>query len=168
MQQVKKQLQDAIKKLKSEWGINEVKREDLAAVLEKVVAALDRAAQLPVAPVPEKSNFDKYFFRVIVAGFGAIIKEGDQARGSCYPAVRVIQTGPMKASKGFFDPISKTFYNRDSNGNEFDTLAQGRMLFNRKVFFRLDNSGIAYGVHGQGLGGSNETTDDLDDPNWEF
>ena len=54
MYQVKKQLQDAIKKLKSEWGINEVKREDLAAVLDKVVAALDRAAQLPVAPVPEK------------------------------------------------------------------------------------------------------------------
>ena len=50
MQQVKKQLQDAIKKLKAEWGINEVKREDLAAVLEKVVAALDRAAQLPVVP----------------------------------------------------------------------------------------------------------------------
>lgn len=168
MQQVKKQLQDAIKKLKSDWGINEVKREDLAAVLEKVVAALDRAAQLPVAPVPEKSNFDKYFFRVIVAGYGAITHEGDQASGSCYPAVKVTQTGPMKVSKGFFDPISKTFYNRDSNGNEFDTLAQGRMLFNRKVFFRIDDSGLAYGVHGQGLGGSNETTDDLDDPNWVF
>ena len=52
MQQVKKQLQDAIKKLKSDWGINEVKREDLAAVLEKVVAAWDRAAQLPVVPEP--------------------------------------------------------------------------------------------------------------------
>lgn len=50
MQQVKKQLQDAIAELKSGWGINEVKREDLAAVLEKVVAALDRAAQLPVVP----------------------------------------------------------------------------------------------------------------------
>ena len=50
MQQVKKQLQDAIKKLKAEWGINEVKREDLAAVLEKVVAAVDRAAQLPKQP----------------------------------------------------------------------------------------------------------------------
>ena len=56
MQQVKKQLQDAIKKLKAEWGINEVKREDLAAVLEKVVAALDRAAQLPVAPA--KTDFE--------------------------------------------------------------------------------------------------------------
>ena len=50
MQQVKKQLQDAIKKLKAEWGINEVKREDLAAILEKVVAAVDKAAQLPVVP----------------------------------------------------------------------------------------------------------------------
>lgn len=50
MQQVKKQLQDAIAELKSGWGINEVKREDLAAVLEKVVAALDRAAQLPAQP----------------------------------------------------------------------------------------------------------------------
>lgn len=168
MQQVKKQLQDAIAELKSDWGINEVKREDLAAVLEKVVAALDRAAQLPVAPEPLESNFDKYFFRVIVAGYGAVLKEGAQAGGSCYPAVRVTQTGPMKVSKGFFDPISKTFYNRDSNGNEFDTLAQGRMLFNRKVFFRIDGSGLAYGVHGQGIGGGNETTDDLDDPNWVF
>lgn len=56
MQQVKKQLQDAIAELKSGWGINEVKREDLAAVLEKVVAALDRAAQLPVAPA--KTDFE--------------------------------------------------------------------------------------------------------------
>ena len=168
MQQVKKKLQDAIKKLKADWGINEVKREDLAAVLDKVVAALDRAAQLPVAPAPAESNFDKYFFRVIVVGYGAITYEGNQASGSCYPAVRVTQTGPMMVSKGFFDPISKTFYNRDSNGKEFDTLAQGRMLFNRKVFFRIDGSGLAYGVHGQGLGGTSETTDDLDDPNWEF
>lgn len=50
MQQVKKQLQDAIAELKSGWGINEVKREDLAAVLEKVVAAVERAAQLPAQP----------------------------------------------------------------------------------------------------------------------
>lgn len=56
MQQVKKQLQDAIAELKSGWGINEVKREDLAAVLEKVVAALDRAAQLPVPPA--KTDFE--------------------------------------------------------------------------------------------------------------
>ena len=63
MQQVKKQLQDAIKKLKPEWGINEVKREDLAAVLEKVVAALDRAAQLPEQPAQPE-----YVGGVIVAG----------------------------------------------------------------------------------------------------
>ena len=75
MQQVKKQLQDAIKKLKAEWGINEVKREDLAAVLEKVVAALDRAAQLPVAPVqPEYVG-------------GVIVAEKKYAEGSGIPIV---------------------------------------------------------------------------------
>ena len=63
MQQVKKQLQDAIKKLKSYWGINEVKREDLAAVLDKVVAAVERADQLPVAPA--KTEFEGSVITVV-------------------------------------------------------------------------------------------------------
>lgn len=48
MQQVKKQLQDAIKELKSEWGIQNANREKLASILEKVSAAVDRAAALPL------------------------------------------------------------------------------------------------------------------------
>lgn len=48
MQQVKKELQDAIKELKSEWGIQNANREKLASILEKVSAAVDRAAALPL------------------------------------------------------------------------------------------------------------------------
>ena len=50
MQQIKKELQQAIAKLKGEWGINNFSLQDLAAILEKVVAAVDKAAQLPVVP----------------------------------------------------------------------------------------------------------------------
>lgn len=50
MQQIKQELQQTIAKLKGEWGINNFSLQDLAAILEKVVAAVDRAAQLPVVP----------------------------------------------------------------------------------------------------------------------
>ena len=50
MQQIKQELQKTIAQLKSEWGINNFSLQDLAAILEKVVAAVDRAAQLPVVP----------------------------------------------------------------------------------------------------------------------
>ena len=172
MQQVKKELQDAIKELKSEWGINEVKREDLAAVLEKVVAALDRAAQLPVAPAPAESDFDKHFFRVVVVGKDKYNYQGRDSQGGGYPALAVNSTGPMKAYKGFFSPGTNNFYERDENGSTLDDLAQGRLLYNRKAFMReaVDGYGnhVFYGVDGQTLNGGNETTDDLDDPNWEF
>ena len=170
MQQVKKQLQDAIKKLKSDWGINEVKREDLAAVLDKVVAALDRAAQLPE---PDGGgDFDKHFFRVVVVDMGKYNYQGSGSRGSGYPALAVNNHGPMKAYKGFFDLQTKNIYERDENGRTLDELAGGRLLYNRKAFMRevVDSYGnkTIQGVGGQSLGGYDEVTDDLDDPNWEF
>lgn len=172
MQQVKKQLQDAIKKLKAEWGINEVKREDLAAVLEKVVAALDRAAQLPVAPAPAGLDFDKHFFRVVVVGKNKYNYQGDGSMGSGYPALAVNNTGPMMVYKGFFDLLTKSFYERDDNGRTLDDLTQGRMLYNRKTFMHegIDSYGnkLFLGVNGQALSGDKQTTDDLDDPNWVF
>lgn len=168
MYQVKKQLQDAIKKLKSEWGINEVKREDLAAVLDKVVAALDRAAQLPVAPSPAGRDFDKHFFRVVVVGRDKYNYQGRGSQGNGYPAVAVFEQGPMQVYKGFFDLITKNFYELDTNGNSLENLAGGRMLYNRKTFFTLKSTdNIAYGVTSSALGGYDEA-DDLDDPNWVF
>ena len=171
MQQVKKQLQDAIAELKSGWGINEVKREDLAAVLEKVVAAVDRAAQLPVAPSPAGRDFDKHFFRVVVVGKDKYNYQGRDSQGGGYPALAVNNTGPMQAYKGFFELGTNNFYDRDENGRTLDDLARGRLLYNRKALMRAvtDSYGhnIIYGVHGQALGGDKEP-DDLDDPNWVF
>ena len=166
MQQVKKQLQDAIKKLKSDWGINEVKREDLAAVLEKVVAALDRAAQLPG---PDGGgDFDKHFFRVVVVGKDKYNYMGRGSRGGNFPAVAVKGQGPMAVYKGFFNPVTNNFYELDPGGNTLEDLAEGRMLYNRKTFFTLKrNDDIVYGVTSSALGGYDEA-DDLDDPNWEF
>ena len=40
MQQIKQELQQTIAKLKGEWGINNFSLQDLAAILEKVVAAV--------------------------------------------------------------------------------------------------------------------------------
>ena len=172
MQQVKKQLQDAIAELKSGWGINEVKREDLAAVLDKVVAALDRAAQLPVAPAPAGLDFDKHFFRVVVVGRDKYNYQGSGSMGGGYPAIAVHTTGPMQAYKGFFDLQTKNIFERNEDGLTLDDLAQGRLLYNRKLFFRetvdsYDNK-VFLGVTGQALNGDSEATDDLDDPNWEF
>ena len=50
MQRIKKELQQTIAKLKGEWGINNFSLQDLASILEKVVAAVDKAAQLPAVP----------------------------------------------------------------------------------------------------------------------
>ena len=170
MQQVKKQLQDAIAELKSGCGINEVKREDLAAVLEKVVAALDRAAQLPL---PDGGgDFDKYFCRAVVVGMGSFQKEYRNATGTCYPAIGVVQTGPLQAYDGFFEPASRNLYTRDQYGRSFEEVANGRMCYNRKSFFYLGGDGsqgsrMILGAGGSNLGGDN-IKDDIDDPNWEF
>lgn len=170
MQQVKKQLQDAIKELKSEWGIQNANREKLASILEKVSAAVDRAAALPL---PDGGrDFDKHFFRVVVVGKGKYNYQGSGSMGNGYPALAVHTTGPMQVYKGFFDIVSKDFFERDENGSTLDDLAQGRMLYNRKTFMKegLDSYGnkLYLGVTGQALNGGSETTDDLNDPNWEF
>lgn len=172
MQQVKKQLQDAIKKLKSEWGINEVKREDLAAVLEKVVAALDRAAQLPVAPAPAGLDFDKYFCRAVVVGRGQFQMEDRNATETCYPAIGVVETNPLQAYDGFFGPMSRNLYTRNQNGLSFEEVVNGRMCYNRKSFFYLGGDGnvgprVILGAGGSNLNDEN-IKDDIDDPNWEF
>lgn len=92
--------------------------------------------------------------------------------GSGYPALAVHTTGPMQVYKGFFNIVSKDFFERDENGSTLDDLAKGRMLYNRKTFMKegLDNSGnkLYLGVTGKALNGGSETTDDLNDPNWEF
>lgn len=116
MQQVKKQLQDAIKKLKAEWGINEVKREDLAAVLEKVVAAVERAAQLP-----EASARPKYVGGVIVAekkyaeGSGIPIESMDAPSDSI--PVLYGSRGSSDAQFLMFSPSERRLYSYTSAGN---------------------------------------------------
>ena len=117
MQQVKKQLQDAIKKLKSDWGINEVKREDLAAVLEKVVAALDRAAQLPDLP-----KQPAYVGGVIVAvkkyadGSGIPIEDSWAAPSDSIP-VLYGSRGSSDAQFLMFSPSERKMYRYTSAGN---------------------------------------------------
>lgn len=115
MQQVKKQLQDAIAELKSGWGINEVKREDLAAVLEKVVAALDRAAQLPVAPARPK-----YVGGVIVAvkkfdDEGLNIEDGNAPSDSILTLYG--KRGENTAQILMFCPSNRRLYRHTNNGN---------------------------------------------------
>lgn len=112
MQQVKKQLQDAIAELKSGWGINEVKREDLAAVLEKVVAALDRAAQLPVVPefVGGAKIVDGYTLKYRAA---PPMIEGN-APSTAKPALGL--DGDNRVVKVFFDKDSKRSYYQNNEG----------------------------------------------------
>lgn len=172
MQQVKKQLQDAIAELKSGWGINEVKREDLAAVLEKVVAALDRAAQLPVAPMPSTPGFDLGFLRVLVVDNSQAQPTEGNGNSSCFPAVSVNGLGETPVRTGFFDFKSRNFYETDYQGRTLDELASGRVFYNRKDFFRIeqDESGRSYvlvGLFGDPIDG-NDVKEDIDSYDWFF
>lgn len=142
MQQVKKQLQDAIAELKSGWGINEVKREDLAAVLEKVVAALDRAAQLPVAPVqPEYVG-------------GVIVVEKKYADGSGIPiesmpapsdSIPVLygSRGSSDAQFLMFSPSKRRLYRYTSAGNPLSYVFNNKVLLcgDSIVMLRCDREG---------------------------
>lgn len=168
MQQVKKQLQDAIAELKSGWGINEVKREDLAAVLEKVVAAVDRAAQLPVAPAPApaESNFDKYFFRAVLTDNATIVYS--DAPKPCYPAIYVYQTGPCKARDGFLDPDTGNIYERDQNGNYLSSIIKGRLIYNRKTIFSLGSDGSILDTLGKAIDSVEDIKEPVGDAGWEF
>ena len=160
MQQVKKQLQDAIAELRSGWGINEVKREDLAAVLEKVVAALDRAAQLPE---PDGGgDFGLCFLRVDVIGrdVSVPINKDANAPAWCTPAVKITGCGPMQVQAGFFDPRSRIIYVKDNKGGNFYKTAGNKVLYNEKIVFLLspspDMTGTAKGLDGSDLSGFSE------------
>lgn len=126
MQQVKKQLQDAIKKLKSDWGINEVKREDLAAVLEKVVAAVERAAQLPVAG---PAVIEGYTIRY---NSTPNIIEGRAPVGA-KPALGVSYNGSGSSDETgayyvFFDAETKKSYSKNSEGINASDFIRGKIL----------------------------------------
>lgn len=156
MQQVKKQLQDAIADLKSGWGINEVKREDLAAVLEKVVAAVDRAAQLPE---PDGAgDFDKCFLRVDVISNQASVADsfGENAVEGSTPAVKILALPPMSIKMGFFDSERNKFHIRNSEGETLGDILNGRVLYNdNAVFVAKEKNGalIAYDLYGSELSG---------------
>ena len=159
MYQVKKQLQDAIKKLRSDWGINEVKREDLAAVLDKVVAALDRAAQLPE---PDGGgDFGLCFLRVDVIGrdFSVPINKNENATVWSTPAVKITSAPSMQVQAGFFDSLSRIFYIKDNNGKKFHEIARTKVLYNENVVFLIKNlspdmTGIACDLGGEELSGT--------------
>lgn len=160
MQQVKKQLQDAIAEIKSGWGINEVKREGLAAVLEKVVAALDRAAQLPE---PDGGgDFGLCFLRVDVIGRDVSVPINKDANAPkwCTPAVKITGCGPMQVQAGFFDPRSRIIYVKDNKGEKFYNTARNKVLYNEKTVFIFspspDMTGIAKGLDGSELSGFSE------------
>ena len=115
MQQVKKQLQDAIAELKSGWGINEVKREDLAAVLEKVVAAVDRAAQLPAQPAqPEYVGGVIVVEKKYVEGSGIPIEPMDAPSDSI--PVLYGSRGSSDAQFLMFSPSERRMYTYTSAG----------------------------------------------------
>ena len=123
MQQVKKQLQDAIAELKSGWGINEVKREDLAAVLEKVVAALDRAAQLPVAPAPQKGL-------EIVDGYTISYRSQPNIVDTYAPPSAKPAFGYYNGSvfMCFYDASGEISYGRNSEGVSASSFLMGKLL----------------------------------------
>lgn len=156
MQQVKKQLQDAIADLKSGWGINEVKREDLAAVLEKVVAAVERAAQLPL---PDGGgDFDKCFLRVDVISKHASVADflGENAAEGSTPAVKILGAPPMSIQMGFFDQERNKFHIRNSKGEPLINILKGKVLYNdNAVFVAKEKNGqlIAYDLYGSELSG---------------
>ena len=143
MQQVKKQLQDAIKELKSEWGINEVKREDLAAVLDKVVAALDRAAQLPAQPAQPA-----YVGGVIVAekkyaeGSGIPIEDAWGAPSDSIP-VLYGSRGSSDAQFLMFSPSTRRMYRSTSAGNPLSYEFNNQVVLcgNSIVMLRYDRDG---------------------------
>ena len=158
MQQVKKQLQDAIKKLKSDWGINEVKREDLAAVLEKVVAALDRAAQLPE---PDGGgDFGLCFLRVDVIGRDVSVPINKDANAPVWstPAVKITSAPSMVVQAGFFDARARILYVKDNKGKKFYNTAKTKVLYNENVVFLIkdlspDMTGAACNLSGSNLSG---------------
>lgn len=131
MQQVKKQLQDAIAELKSGWGINEVKREDLAAVLEKVVAAVDRAAQLPVVPKPVGGVIHGR----ILSDSDVDYEPAEEAPDGAVPAYK--RNSNMQGfSVGFYDEEKRYLYMKDKNGNYAkDVIGKNFLEYQGELYF---------------------------------
>lgn len=131
MQQVKKQLQDAIAELKSGWGINEVKREDLAAVLEKVVAAVERAAQLPVVPEPVGGVIHGRILSDREVDYQPI----EEAPDGAVPAY-MRDSNLQGFLVGFYDEEKRYLYTQDKNGNSAgDVIGKNFLEYQGYLYF---------------------------------
>ncbi len=124
MQQIKKELQQTIAQLKGEWGINNFSLQDLASILEKVVAAVDKAAQLPVAP--ESVGGVK-----IVNGYTLKYRAAppifdDNAPTTAKPALGL--DGDNRVVKVFFDKDSKRSYYKNNEGEPAIYFFQDKIL----------------------------------------
>lgn len=158
MKQVKQELQEAIKKLKSEWGIQNANRQKLASILEKVSAAVDRAAALPL---PDGGgDFELCFIRVdVIDPLADFTISAEDAPVGCNPAVRITNRPPMVIEGGFFNPSTRYFHTRNSEGSDFETFRGNKVLYNGKTVFipkYAENGLTAYGLDGSPLSGNNE------------
>lgn len=160
MQQVKKQLQDAIAELKSGWGINEVKREDLAAVLEKVVAAVDRAAQLPEAK--SLPNYYGYVMKgkTIYTESISFSPEYERAPEDAVAAVVAYRGGSDKYCIGLYDYRTGIFYLLDHNGNQFFMTNNALILHTGKeVYFLKEDTSTPNSYYLYDLSGNKVSID---------
>ena len=112
MQKIKQELQKAIAQLKGEWGINNFSLQDLAAILEKVVAAVDKAAQLPVVPDSVGGGVK------IVEGYTLTYRAAPEifdynAPTTAKPAIGISNGNIIRV---FFDADSKRSYSRNNEG----------------------------------------------------
>lgn len=110
MQQIKKELQQTIAKLKSEWGINNFSLQDLAAILEKVVAAVDKAAQLPAVP-PQPEYVGGVIRGKVIKYFDTAGESEENAPQWAVPAFMKLDT-PAGFKLGFYDEETRIFYTR--------------------------------------------------------
>lgn len=160
MQQIKQELQKTIAQLKSEWGINNFSLQDLAAILEKVVAAVDKAAQLPEAKsIP---NYYGYVMKgkTIYSERISFCPEYERAPEDAVAAVATHMGGSDKFCIGLYDYSTGIFYNLDHNGKQFFMTNNALILHtDKEVYFLKEDTSTPNSYYLYDLSGNKVTID---------
>lgn len=159
MQQIKKELQQTIAKLKSEWGINKFNLQDLAAILEKVVAAVDKAAQLPESKgLPNYAGLVMRGITIYSDRVSYCPDSTGRAPETAVPAVATCMGNPEKFCIGLYDYSTGIFHNYDHNGKQFFMTNNGLILHTSKeVYFLKEDTSTPNSYYLYDLSGNKAT-----------
>lgn len=157
-QQEKEQIQTLVSNIKNATEQRPVRASDLGNVLEKIVAAVDKAAQLAEAnSLPNYAGLVMRGITIYSDRVSYYPSSSGRAPETAVPAVATFM-GHDTFSIGLYDYSTGIFHNYDHNGNQFFMTNNALILHtNKEVYFLKEDPSTPNSYYLYGLGGNKVT-----------